>query len=97
MSPFSAYGYVVLARAQFALAEPAPGIAGTLDEYEALLTRTGHHLYEGELHELRARLPEREGQQADRAAALARAQACYTRFGMAAQAARVADALGDTA
>lgn len=83
--------------AVLALAESAADIAGTLDEYESLLTRAGFHIYEGELHELRARLAEREGQQAERAAALARAQACYTRFGMAAQAARVADALGDAA
>ncbi len=48
-------------------------------------------------HELRARLAEREGQQAERATALARAQACYTRFGMTAQAARVTAALGDAA
>ncbi len=41
-------------------------------------------------HELRARL-------AERATALARAQACYTRFGMTAQAARVTAALGDAA
>ena len=89
---FNPHGYVVLARAQLALSEPAADIASTLDEYEALLTRTGFHLYEGELHELRARLAEREGQQAEHLAALARAHDCYTRFGMTAQAARVAPA-----
>ncbi len=87
---FNPYAYAVLARAQLALAEPAADIASTLDEYEALLTRTGFHVYEGELHELRGRLAEREGQHADHAAALARAHACYTRFGMTAQAARIA-------
>ena len=82
--------YAVLARAQLALAEPAADIASTLDEYEALLTRTGFHVYEGELHELRAQLFEREGLQAARGTALARARDCYTRFGMLAQARRVA-------
>ena len=77
----------MLAQAQLALAEPVADIMRTLDEYEALLTRTGFHVYEGELHERRARLAEREGQQAERAAALARAHACYTRFGMTGHAA----------
>ena len=86
---WSPRSYAVLARAQLALAEPVADIAGTLEEYEALLTRTGFHVYEGELHELRARLAEREGQQAERAAALATAHDCYTRFGMIRQAARI--------
>ncbi len=96
-SVFSPRGYAVLARAQLALNEPAAVIAGTLDEYEALLTLTGIHVYEGELHELRAQLAESEGQNPARTAALARAHECYTRFGMAAQATRVADARGDAA
>lgn len=49
-------------------------------------------IYEGELHELRAQLAEREGRTAERAAALERAHACYVRFGMSAQAARVSAA-----
>jgi hypothetical protein len=84
--------YAVLARAQLELAEPAADIAATLDEYAALLERSGFQLFEGELHELRARLAEREGQRNDAVAALARAHECYTRFGMTAQAARVAAA-----
>ena len=60
------HSYAVLARAQLALEEPAADIASTLDEYAALLERTGLHLYEGELHELRARLAEREGHEAER-------------------------------
>jgi hypothetical protein len=82
--------YAVLARTQLALAEPAADIASTLDEYAALLERTEFHLYEGELHELRARLADREGCEAEKLAALHRAYDCYTRFGMTAQAARVA-------
>ena len=61
------------------------------------MERTRFCLYAGELDELRARLAEREGQKIERAAALTRAHECYTHFGMAAQAARVADALGDAA
>ena len=90
-SLWNPHSYAVLARAQLALSEPAADIALTLDEYEALLTRTGFHVYEGELHELRARLAGREGQRTEQAAALAHAHACYTRFGMIAQAGRVAD------
>lgn len=86
-------GYAILARAQLTLAEPAADIAFTLDEYEALLTRTGLHVYEGELDELRAQLAEREGQHAAQAATLARAHDCYTRLGMSVQAARVAPAI----
>ena len=89
-SAWNPHCYAVLAHAQLALTEPAADIAATLDEYEALLTRTGHHLYEGELHELRAKLAAREGHPAERTAALARAHACYTRFGMLTQAARIA-------
>ena len=87
------HSYAVLARAQLALEEPAADIASTLDEYAALLERTGFHLYEGELHELRARLAEREGREAEKVAALHRAYDCYTHFGMTAQAARVAKEL----
>ena len=92
-SAFDPHSYAVLARAQLELREPASEIAATLDEYAALIERTGFHIYEGEMHELRARLAEHEGQQTDRSAALARAQECYTRFGMTVQAARVAEAL----
>jgi hypothetical protein len=60
------HSYAVLARTQLALAEPATDIARTLDEYAALLARTEFHLFEGELHELRARLAEREGREAER-------------------------------
>ena len=85
--------YAVLARAQLTLAEPAADIARTLDEYAALLERTGARLYEGEMHELRARLAEREGRVVERAAALRCARDCYTRFGMSAQASRVVQAM----
>ena len=96
-SVFDPHCYAVLARAQLELREPATAIASTLDEYAALIERTGYHIYAGEMHELRARLAEREGRQADRAVALARAHECYTRFGMTVQAARVAAARGDAA
>jgi ATP/maltotriose-dependent transcriptional regulator MalT len=88
------HSYAVLARAQLALGEPAADIASTLDEYAALLERTEFHLFEGELHELRARLADREGRPDEQAAALQRAYDCYTRFGMTAQAARVQEAMG---
>jgi AAA ATPase domain len=90
--------YIVLARAQIFLDEPAVDIIRTLDEYEALLMRGELHVYEGELHELRARLAEREGHLAERSAALTRAHECYTRFDMTVQAARIASlqALGET-
>ena len=83
----------MLARAQLALAESATDITAILDEYGELLERTGFNLYQGELHELRARLAEREGRKVERATALARAQECYTRFGMTVQAARIAAAI----
>ncbi len=83
-SAWSPHSYAVLARAQLALAEPAVDIAATLDEYATLLTRTGFHLYEGELHELCARLAAREGHHAEQTAALRRAHDCYTHFGMTA-------------
>jgi len=93
-SAYNPRSYAVLARAQLALNEPAADIASTLDEYAALLERTGFHLYEGELHELRTQLAEREGHETEKAAALRRAHDCYNRFGMTAQAARVAKELG---
>ena len=68
----------MLARAQLALSEPAADIVSTLDEYAALLERTEFHLYEGELHELRARLSEREGHEAETVAAVLSAYVCYT-------------------
>ena len=80
--------YAVLARAQLHLHEPAADISATLDEYAALLERTELHLYEGELHELRARLAEREGDALARTAALRRAYA-GSRFGLTAQAERL--------
>ena len=83
------HSYAVLARAQFALTEPASSITDTLDEYGTLLKRTGFHVYEGELYELRARLADREGQIKDIAAALLLARDCYSSFGMTEQAARV--------
>jgi hypothetical protein len=91
---WSPRSYAVLARAQLELGEPAAAIASTLDEYAALLERTELHVFEGELHELRARLADREGNPVERAAALQRAYDCYTRFGMTAQAARVKAAMG---
>ena len=89
-SVFSPCSYALLARAQLELLEPATDIASTLDEYATLLERTRFRLYAGELDELRARLAEREGQKTERSAALTRAHDCYTRFGMTAQAARIA-------
>ena len=83
------HSYAVLARAQLALAEPTSAISETLDEYEAVLQRTGFHIYDGEMHDLRARLAAREGHEAERSAALARAHDCYTRFGMTERAGRV--------
>jgi hypothetical protein len=85
--------FAVLARAQLALGEPAPDIAATLDEYGALLAKSGFHLYEGELHELRARLADRENQPEQKAAALRLAHECYTRFGMTAHADRLTEEL----
>jgi len=88
-SVWNPHCYAVLIRARLALAQPAANIAHTLDEYEALLSRTGFHIYKGELHELRARLAEREGWRAECVAALARAHDCYSGFGMSAQASRI--------
>jgi class 3 adenylate cyclase len=85
--------YAVLARAQLALGERAPDIAATLDEYEALLSRSGFHLYEGELYELRARLADREAQPEQRASALASAHEAYARFGMSAHSKRLVEEL----
>ncbi len=85
--------YAVLTRAQLALAEQVVDITATLDEYAALLARTAFALYEGELYELRAQLAEREGHEPENVAALQRAFDSYTRFGMTAQAARIAAAM----
>jgi class 3 adenylate cyclase len=91
-SALAPHNYAVLARAQLELAEPAADIERTLDEYAALLERTEIHLFEGELHELRGRLADREGRHTEKGAALQHAYDCYTRFGMTAQVARVAAA-----
>jgi ATP/maltotriose-dependent transcriptional regulator MalT len=88
--------YTVLARAQLALGEPAADIVRTLDEYAAMLERTESHLYEGVIHELRARLAEREGDRAAMAAEMDRAYDSYASLGMTAQAARVKEAIGPT-
>jgi hypothetical protein len=79
----------VLARAQLELGAPATDVARTLDEYAALLERTEFRLFEGELHELRARLANREGRYVEKAAALKRAYDCHTSFGVRQQATRV--------
>jgi hypothetical protein len=86
--------YAVLARAQLSLGEQAANITSTLDEYAALLERTEFHLLEGEMHELRARLAERECRGADHIASLQRALDCYTRMGMTLHAARVKELIG---
>ncbi len=57
------YGYAIssygsLARAQLALDEPASEVERTLDEYAAAIEHTGMRLFERELTELRALLPE---------------------------------------
>ncbi|MGE3568827.1 MAG: adenylate/guanylate cyclase domain-containing protein [Gammaproteobacteria bacterium] len=84
------HAYALLARAQLALGEPRAAIDDTLDEYEALLERTGFGLYAGELHELRAELAGREGDRQARLAALQTAHDEYARFGMSTRTARVA-------
>jgi class 3 adenylate cyclase len=91
---WSPQSYAVLGRAQLELGEPAAAIASTLDEYAALLERTELHLFEGELHELRACLAAREGDPVEQRAALQRAYDCYTRFGMTSQAAYAKEAMG---
>ena len=88
-STLNPHCFAVFARAQLALEEPALDVAATLDDYEALLTRTGFRIYEGELNELRAELAGREGQQAEQAVALAQAHDCYVHFGMLAHAQRL--------
>ncbi|MCP5200684.1 MAG: AAA family ATPase [Gammaproteobacteria bacterium] len=88
-SAWNLRSYAVLARAQLALDEPGAAVAATLDEYAGVLERTGFAIYEGESQELRAALAERDGDQAARSTALEQALACYTRFGMDAQAHRV--------
>ena len=93
-SAWDPHCYAVLVRAQLELGEPAGDISSTLDEYAALLERTGFHLYEGELHELRARLADREGHQAEKASSLERAFDCYTSLSMTQHAARVKGAIG---
>ena len=67
---WSPRSYAVLARAQLELRAPVADIARTLDEYAELLERTEFRLFEGELHQLRARLANREGRHVERAAAL---------------------------
>ncbi|MFT5696642.1 MAG: hypothetical protein ACI9QQ_002624, partial [Myxococcota bacterium] len=49
-----------LARAQLALGEPAADIHRTLDEWSAVITYTGIHLYDAELAKLRNLVQERE-------------------------------------
>jgi hypothetical protein len=85
---WSPYSYAVLARAELDLRAPAADIARTLDEYAALLKGMDFPLLEGELHQLRARLAEREGRHVERAAALKRAYDCHTSFGMGQQTTR---------
>ena len=58
--------YAVLARAELELDAPAADVARTLDEYAALLERTEFRVFEGELHQLRARLANREGRHVER-------------------------------
>ena len=70
------------ARRLLELGTPAADIARTLDEYAALLERTEFRFFEGELHELRARLAHREGRHVEKAAALLRAYDCHTSFGI---------------
>jgi hypothetical protein len=86
---WSSNSYAALARAQFALHEPSVDIPATLDEYAALLARTGFALFEGELHELGAQLAARDGERDAQVQALHRAHAGYVRFGMTARADRV--------
>jgi hypothetical protein len=92
---WSPNSYAVLARAQLALHEPSADIAATLDEYSTLLARTGFALFEGELHELRALLADREGQDDVRRAARMAAHAAYNRFGMQRHIDRLVDHFGN--
>ncbi|MEN8160237.1 MAG: AAA family ATPase, partial [Myxococcota bacterium] len=85
--------YAVLTRTQLALGESAEEISSTLAEYAAILERTEMNVLEGELHELRARLADREGRAEARTAARKLALAAYTRFGMETQAARLTEEL----
>lgn len=82
-------GHAMLARAQIALRESAVAIAATLDEYASLLAQMEFHLFEGELHELRAQLADRECHRAEQMASIALARDCYARFGMATHVARI--------
>ena len=86
--------YAVLARAQMALDEPTEAIASTLDEYTGILTERRLRLFEGELHELRARLASRTGATARAAAAeLREAHRLYTEMGATGHAERLAKEL----
>ena len=86
--------YATLARVQLALEEPAADVERTLADYEKLLERTRFRVIEGPLHESRAKLAERAGDRAERAAALGRARDVYTACGMTRDAERVGRELG---
>ena len=81
-SAWSPHCYAVLARAELELGAPEADIAHTLDEYAALLERTGFRLFEGKLHKLRAGLADREGRHVEKDAALLWAYDCHTSFGI---------------
>jgi hypothetical protein len=57
------------------------------------LQRSEFHLLEGEMHELRACLADRERCHAEKAVSLQRGFECYTRFGMTTQAARAKEGI----
>ena len=84
------FQYATLARVQLAQGEPAADVERTLAGYEKQLERTRFRTLEGPLHECRATLAERAGDNAARAAALGRARDVYTACGMTPDAERVA-------
>ncbi len=74
--------YVLMARAQLALGEPAATITASLATCEEVLLRCGFDVWVGEVYEMRAELAAREHDRAAHDAALAQAYASYRRFGL---------------
>ena len=74
--------YLLMARTQLALGEPAEVITASLDTCEAVFLRCCFDVWIGEVYELRAELAARELNRAAHDAALAQAYASYQRFGL---------------
>jgi hypothetical protein len=87
--------YETLARVQLALDEPAAAVEATLGAYEKLIERTRFRMLEGGLHEQRATLAERAGEEAARTAALERARETYAACAMLPDAERMAEMLSE--